>query len=353
MKGIDVSLWQGDINWKSVYNDGVRFAMIKATQGKNIVDPQFANNIVGAYSAGVACGTYHYLSATTVNGAIEEAEFFAKTMEPYRDCITLWSAIDVEERKHQDLDNSTLTDIVIAFCETVKTLGYEPMLYANGNFISYHYEFDRLRKYPLWYACWYDAETENDKPIRDYDYKIWQHGVGRVNGIGGDVDADFGYFDLPEAEPVVEGDIVKVKPGAYYYGTSIEVPEFVLEKDWIVSSVSGDRVVIDASTDGLAQINSAVYQKDCIILGNVDPEPQPEPEPEPNPEPEPEPNPEPDPEPQPEPPTEEDPKEPEPSEPSEPSEDDDTPPALVNFFKMILRALLIAVRSVFGKGADK
>lgn len=347
MKGIDVSYYQGNINWKNVYRDGFRFAMIKATQGTNIVDPRFEENIVGAYSSGLACGTYHYFTAYTKEDAIAEAEHFIRTMEPYKDCIKLWAAIDVENREHQDVDKELLTNIVIAFCERVKEAGFKPMLYANGNFISYHYNYNRLRCYPLWYACWYAAEDENDKPTRDYDYLIWQHGLTQSSGIGGDVDGDYGYFDLPQDDPIEAGDVVKIQRGSYYYNTRIEVPDFVLENSWIVETVNDDRVVINKSIDGLAEINSAVYAADCFVVGNVDNQTD---------------------DPIDQPPKDDDPAPPQnnggdeagqdtvinhqpaPVDPGDDTEDDEDTSTMVKFFKMLLKALLIAVRSVFGKG---
>lgn len=367
MRGIDVSLWQGDINWSLVKSSGVHFAMIKATEGNGYTDPFFDKNMDGASGVGIACGCYHYLRSLDKAGAVLEANDFCDAMDRHKEAVTLWAAVDVEDQAHANIGKEMLTDVVIAFLDRVRARGYKPMLYSNHNFITSCYDYKRLSHYPLWYACWYEG-GENDKPVRDFDYKIWQQGVTRVSGIAGDVDNDYGYFDLPdEGDEIEPGDVVFVKPGSHYYGTDILVPEMVTSVPWIVSEVNGDRVLIDKSEDGTMAINSAVAADDLIKM--YPPEDTAEPaEPE-----------------QPEDPTEEDPQsgqilppdEPEypdgkedvgeqngqqePPETTQDGKDEDTGEkedaeeekamenGLVSFFKMVLRALLIAIRSVFGK----
>ncbi len=274
MRGIDVSRWQGEIDWEEVGRAGVRFAMIKATEGAEGADPCFAANINGAGGAGIACGTYHYLRATQKEDAIAEADHFADVMDPLREEISLWAALDVETEEHRRLGKKKLTDLVILFCERVRARGYRPMLYTNNDFIASCYDFERLTVYPIWLACWYDG-GENDRPVRDFSYQIWQQGVTRVDGISGDVDNDYGYFALPEEpEEIRPGDVVRIRPGSRYYGTDIPVPEGVLERAWIVDSVDGDRVVIDRSEDGTMAIDSAVAAGDLIPVGEAEGTPE-------------------------------------------------------------------------------
>ena len=274
MRGIDVSRWQGEIDWEEVGRAGVRFAMIKATEGAEGADPCFAANINGAVGAGIACGTYHYLRATQKEDTIAEADHFADVMDPLRERISLWAALDVETEEHRRLGKKKLTDLVILFCERVRARGYRPMLYTNNDFIASCYDFERLTVYPIWLACWYDG-GENDRPVRDFSYQIWQQGVTRVDGISGDVDNDYGYFALPETpEEIRPGDVVRIRPGSRYYGTDIPVPEAVLERAWIVESVDGDRVVIDRSEDGGMAIDSAVAAGDLIPVGEAEGTPE-------------------------------------------------------------------------------
>ncbi|MBQ7170987.1 MAG: hypothetical protein IJR89_01780 [Clostridia bacterium] len=266
MRGIDVSRWQGEIDWAAVGAAGVRFAMIKATDGED-ADPFFAANLTGASGAGIACGTYHYLRATDGEGAIAEADRFADEMDPYREKIGLWAALDAETEAHRELGKEKLTDAVLAFFGRLSERGYKPMLYTNNDFIASCYDFDRLRACPIWLACWYDG-GESDRPERDFAYQIWQQGITRVEGIVGNVDNDYGYFEMPDA--FRPGEVVRIRPGSCYYGTEIPVPDVILEKTWIVAEVSGERVVLDRSADGTMAINSAVAAEDLIPVGNGD-----------------------------------------------------------------------------------
>ena len=127
LRGIDVSYAQGTINWLAVYADGVRFAMIKATQGRAVssnsylfADRHFAANITGASDVGLKCGVYHYLTAKTVKEAQREAQHFIDTIAPYKPRIELWAAVDVEEKKYLPRNKKALSAIVNAFCAYVE-----------------------------------------------------------------------------------------------------------------------------------------------------------------------------------------------------------------------------------------
>ncbi len=360
MRGIDVSRWQGEIDWAAVGAAGVRFAMIKATEGSG-ADPLFAGNVAGASGAGLVCGTYHYLRATDREDVIAEADHFADAMDPYREKIALWAALDVETEAHRQMGKEKLTDAVIAFFERLAERGYRPMLYTNNDFIASCYDFDRLRSYPIWLACWYEG-GESDRPERDFAYQIWQQGVTRVEGIAGEVDNDYGYFTLPVT--IRPGETVRIRPGARYYGTEIPVPDAVLEKTWIVKEVSGDRVVIDRSADGAMAIDSAVAASDLIPVGSgtegapQDPDapdgdggsgdpaapPQSDPPAGETPPGGNAPDGKPD-----APPDGEDGQSPAPGEEEAAAEEEAMEKGLAAFFKMIFRALGTALRAVFGK----
>ncbi|MBQ7171250.1 MAG: hypothetical protein IJR89_03115 [Clostridia bacterium] len=210
MKGIDVSLWQGEIDWNAVKADGVSFAMIKASEGgagdpaeSGTVDPRFRQNIENASAAGIACGVYHYLTAKTPEQAREEADFFLKTIRPFAGRIALWAAADMETAA--GMDRTALTDTVLSFLRRVEEGGFSPMLYANTDYIRNRYDYARLAAYPLWYACWYDAAGEEERPERTFSYAIWQQGAGRVAGVSGACDVDYGTFSLPREETPEEG----------------------------------------------------------------------------------------------------------------------------------------------------
>ncbi len=259
LKGIDVSTYQGTINWSAVKADGIDFAIVKATQGRAVssnsylfTDRQFAANVTGAHDVGLKVGVYHYLTAKTVKEAQTEAAHFCDTIAAYKPRIELWAAVDVEEDKYLPRNKKTLSAIVDAFCAYVAAEGYRPMVYTNPNYLVYR--LDKLPTHDLWLALWRDKDR---KPTGYDNMKIWQYGAETVRGIStGAVDSNYGYFDVavedvpskpaviaPDTPEFEVGDKVKVRTGKnYLYGTT---KKFVLWfREYEVISVKGDRVVI-------------------------------------------------------------------------------------------------------------
>lgn len=204
-RGIDVSTYQGDINWAQVKADGIDFAMIKATQGRSVTgayrgftDRYFVQNITGAHRWGIRCGVYHYLTAQTVPEAMEEAELFLSVIEPYRSIISLYAAVDVEEDKYLPKDKTLLTQIVYAFCSRVQAAGYDPIIYTNPNYLKFR--LNDVSKYPLWLALW--RSKTNVPTVKQYPaMRMWQWGSEAVDGIKGKVDANFMIVEKPEEAP--------------------------------------------------------------------------------------------------------------------------------------------------------
>lgn len=278
LRGIDVSTYQGTINWSAVKADGVEFAIVKATQGRAVssnaylfTDRQFAANVTGAHDVGLKVGVYHYLTAKTVKEAQTEAMHFCDTIAAYKPRIELWAAVDVEEDKYLPRNKKTLSAIVDAFCAYVEAEGYRPMVYTNPNYLMYRLE--RIPKYDLWLALWRDKTR---KPTGYDTMKIWQYGAENVRGISaGAVDSNYGYFDvavedvpskpiapdIPELEPVFEeGDVVKVRTGKnYLYGTTRKFTLWF--RQYEVISVKGDRVVI-----GKKGVVTAAVHADNLVL---------------------------------------------------------------------------------------
>lgn len=190
-KLIDVSTWNGIIDWDKVYQSGVKYAMIRSSFGvenPNQVDNKFVRNITNATKAGVKCGVYHYSYAKSATEAKKEAEFCLKTIKGYK--LDLPVAFDIEDSSQTHLSRRTLTDIVIAFCDTVKAAGYKPMLYCNPNWlINYLYKDELFKKYDIWLANWGVSAPS-------YDCAIWQYSEnGNVSGISGSVDVNYIYKD--------------------------------------------------------------------------------------------------------------------------------------------------------------
>lgn len=205
-RGIDVSTYQGNINWMDVRSTGIDFAMIKATQGRSetaayrdFTDSKFTANITGAHSVGIRCGVYHFLTAQTVPEAMKEAEYFLSVIEPFRKIISLYAAVDVESSKHLPNDKTLLTQIVFAFCSRVEAAGYDPMIYTNLDWMRNR--LNDISAYPLWLALWRDRE--NVPTVKQFpSMRIWQWGTEAVKGIAGKPDANFMIAEKPKSETV-------------------------------------------------------------------------------------------------------------------------------------------------------
>ena len=199
--GIDVSTYQGKISWMEARASGIGFAMIKATQGRSetqsyrdFTDSKFSENITGAHYVGMECGVYHYLTAQDVSEAIHEAEYFLSVIEPYRACIDLYAAVDVES-KYLPKDKKLLTQIVYAFCSRVESAGYDPIIYTNLDWLTNR--LNDVSAYPLWLALW---RSKNNVPSTEKypNLRIWQYGSEVVAGIGGNVDSNLMIAEKPE-----------------------------------------------------------------------------------------------------------------------------------------------------------
>lgn len=197
-KGIDVSKFQGDINWKKVAGDGVEFAYIRLgyrgyESGKIVTDEKYEDNISGCNSAGIDTGVYFFTEAKTKAEGIEEAKYVLEEIDGYR--IDLPIVIDVEQSaskdnsRTKDLTAAERTEAVIAFCETIKEAGYEPMIYGNLKSMMLMLDMEQLEEYDKWFAYYH-------YPIRfPYKYRVWQYTAsGDVDGIKGDTDLNIAFY---------------------------------------------------------------------------------------------------------------------------------------------------------------
>ena len=197
VKGIDVSVWQGVIDWKKVKDSGVKFAIIRSSF-RNETDKMFEYNITEAIKAGVNVGVYHYCYALTVEEAREEARYFIETVKPYQIHYPL--RFDFEDNKQIGLGKEKLTEIAEAFLSELKDAGYYPMIYSYKNWLVNLLDMDRLSEYEVAVAEW-------DVPKSTYtgSYGIWQYSCkGKISGIEGDVDLDICYKDY--AKIIREGN---------------------------------------------------------------------------------------------------------------------------------------------------
>ncbi len=190
--GIDVSYYQGNIDWKKVKAAGIEFVFVRAgyrgySNGRLVKDSCFDQNMQGALAAGLEVGVYFFSQAINVQEAQEEATFTYNLIKTYD--VTFPVAFDAEYAtsgrtgRADHLSPSTRTLVVNAFCSQIKSYGYTPMLYAGIYFMRDELQMNLLSNYQLWIPRY------NSTLGYDGEYKCWQYtSEGRVNGISGNVD---------------------------------------------------------------------------------------------------------------------------------------------------------------------
>ena len=198
-KGIDVSQWQGEIDWQKVKEWGAEFALIRAGYGRfaHQEDRQFKKNIAGAAAAGIPAGVYWYSYAVTEEEAEEEAKVCLAVIGAYRERIGLPVFFDQEyEPGITALKNKARTDICLAFLKRIRAEGYRAGLYCSLDWWENRLERERLAGWPLWIAR-YGGEHGCDSA----DLVLWQYSSqGEADGIGGKVDLNEGYDGLFPAD---------------------------------------------------------------------------------------------------------------------------------------------------------
>lgn len=202
LSGIDVSHYQGNINWKAVKEYGIDFAVIKCLQGKSRVDECFHTNMRNAIANDIPVGVYVYSKAKTIDEAVAEAKRVIKECSQYK--LTYPVVFDFESKHFEDMSLAMRGKIIDAFCQTILSDGkYIPMLYSSRYWLMHMIPAEVVKKYDIWLA-----EYTTGKPKYTGDYKIWQYGVGKVTGVIGDVDMNIGYYDYGKEnnmEPIIFG----------------------------------------------------------------------------------------------------------------------------------------------------
>lgn len=193
-KGVDVSQYQGDIDWERVKAAGYDFAILRigcrgyGTDGALLLDETFHTNLVNVGNAGLDVGVYFFSQAVNDEETLEEVQFVLNHLEG--NDLQLPVVFDPERIR----DDTARTDAVtgeqftrntILFCEKIKEAGYEPMVYSNLIWEAFEFDMEQLEDYPIWYA---DYEAVPQTP---YDFTFWQYTEkGYVDGVEGQLDLD-------------------------------------------------------------------------------------------------------------------------------------------------------------------
>ena len=191
MIGLDVSRWQGDINFQAVKDSGVEFVFVRVGSqrgvgGEYYIDPKFHQNIKGFNEVGIPVGIYFYSYADSIKSAKTEAKWVVEQLKGYK--VDLPVVFDWENWSFfQEFGVSfyNLTEIAKSYLNVIEEAGYEGMLYSSKNYLENVWY---KTKYPVWLAHY------TDKTNYEGEYKVWQLCAnGRVSGINGNVDINVMY----------------------------------------------------------------------------------------------------------------------------------------------------------------
>ena len=231
--GIDVSRYQGEVNWQAVAAAGKQFALVRigsSSSGGVYIDPYFQRNIAGAKAAGMKVGAYYYTYARTEEAVINEVSAFLAVLEGLR--LEYPVFVDVEDNSLKTLPRAELTRLVKFAMDILDQKGWLPGFYTYTSFANTNLDTGALAAYPFWVADY-----------RGYvgfqgSYDLWQYSsTGRVNGIGGNVDLDYSYKNFlpllietgkngygkgPNLVPVAGKELaVKSAQALYYYSPDL------------------------------------------------------------------------------------------------------------------------------------
>lgn len=197
-KGIDVSKYQGEIDWEAVKNDGVDYAIIRVgirgySEGGIMEDEFFRQNIEGAAANGIPVGVYFFTQALNAEEALEEANFVLEMLQGYS--LTYPVYLDIEDVKKADCRTNNLTveertNNAKVFLETIEAAGYQAALYGNMKTYLLMLDLSALEQYDKWFAGY-------TLPIYyPYEYKMLQYSEkGRIAGVPGQVDVNICFKD--------------------------------------------------------------------------------------------------------------------------------------------------------------
>lgn len=196
IKGLDVSKFQGEVDWERVKAAGYRFAMLRAGYGFNTVDPQFRRNASECNRIGLPIGAYWFCYAVSPSSAVQEADGCLDTIAGYKLEYPVCYDIEQASVDYASGEGVTITpelakQLVKSFCDRIEAKGYFAMFYSNKNFLDQYLGSDIAKRYALWYARYADT-------FDGTDCAMWQYtSQGSVPGISGNVDLNLSYVDFP------------------------------------------------------------------------------------------------------------------------------------------------------------
>lgn len=193
--GIDVSKWNGGIDWSAVKNSGVSYVIIRcgyrgSTTGALIEDPKFKTNIQGALNAGLKVGVYFFTQAVNEVEAVEEASMVLSLVKGYNISYPIFLDVESSGGRADSIGADTRTAVCKAFCQTIQNSGYKAGIYANKTWFTSYINTGSLTSYKIWLAQYAATPTYTKTK-----YDMWQYSSrGSVSGISGNVDMNISYL---------------------------------------------------------------------------------------------------------------------------------------------------------------
>ena len=196
--GIDISSNNGEVDWDKVYKTGIRCVMLRAgyrgaQNGELIEDELFIQNAKAAERAGLDVGAYFFSQAVTEMEAVEEASALLKLAEEVKTDYPLMIRLDRAggTSRADEISKETRTQVMEAFCTTVKNAGYEPGVYSSLNWFKTNLDVKKASGYVVWLSS-----LKKDPPQVDYYYSMWQYSnKGKIAGVNGNVSLSLKYND--------------------------------------------------------------------------------------------------------------------------------------------------------------
>ncbi len=199
-EGIDISSYSGNVDWDKVKAAGVDFVMVRlggrgyGEEGSLYADDRALEYIQGAQAAGIKAGGYFFSQAITTEEAVEEAAYVKNLLGDLKLDYPIaydWEIIKDDNARTDGVSSTQATECARAFCETVKSYGYKPMIYSPSRELYFKYDLTRLADYDIWY-CEY-----SNVPEFYYQFTMWQYSEsGTVDGIDGTVDLNICFTNI-------------------------------------------------------------------------------------------------------------------------------------------------------------
>lgn len=262
IKGLDVSEFQGEVDWEQVKAAGYQFAMLRAGYGYNTVDKQFRRNASECNRVGLPIGAYWFCYAFSPEKAVQEADGCISTVSDYRldypVCYDIEQAsADYIEKQGTSFTPALARNVVTGFCNRVEKEGYFAMFYTNRYFLDTYLGTELTKRYAFWYAR-YSSQFDGT------DCGIWQYtSTGSVPGVSGNVDLDIGYVDYPSV--IKKAGLNHLSGSAPAPSPSPQYITYVIQPGDTLSGIAGR---YGTTVTALAQLNG-ISDPNKIYAGNT------------------------------------------------------------------------------------